>query len=223
MCFFLSLLKDGKESPEPGVVFDHYRARREAEEALDNYYKWRNALKKEAAMSEELLPCPFCGGEAEIHEEHIYMEGRVYRTRCSVCYVQTDYYAGPTAPELISDWNRRVWVSPETHEAATESLAWHRYELGLAEERLGQATVRAIENAKLRKLNAEIVSEAEAVASQIWRLCHALTDHLTGDREMSVSDVLAYTDDRKFVGHLRALGAMLNKDVERYHKGDGHE
>lgn len=59
----------------------------------------------------ELKPCPFCGGEAEIHEERL--EGYTIffvsceNNKCSVI-VETMHRAGYTKAQAIEEWNRRA-------------------------------------------------------------------------------------------------------------------
>ena len=56
---------------------------------------------------EELLRCPFCGGEAEI-EQHTFMGySHTYGVTCLNCRGQTrQFYA--TEQEAIDAWNRRT-------------------------------------------------------------------------------------------------------------------
>ena len=108
-------------------------------------------------MSDDLLPCPFCGGEAEVHEEQIHMEGSKYRTRCTVCYVQTDYYDGPATPQLVSDWNRRVWIDPEAYQAVKDQRNDLHYRLGaLTEETMRTRAEMEQNNAQLRAILAQM-------------------------------------------------------------------
>lgn len=79
-------------------------------------------------MSEELLPCPFCGGEAEILEaivEFIYKEIGIYAI-CKKCRASTQYYK--TKEEALTAWNRRAdgWipVSERLPEEYTMVLVW---------------------------------------------------------------------------------------------------
>lgn len=58
-------------------------------------------------MSDEttLLPCPFCGGEAECHQWWSATISGKYATVCTKCNCGTDYYA--TEAEAIAAWNQR--------------------------------------------------------------------------------------------------------------------
>lgn len=87
-------------------------------------------------MSEELKPCPFCGGEAELDTSQAYRalsggtlgsRAAVYCARCGAdmgfCYEDA-----PGTPredivnQVVDDWNRRV-PSPDMREDA-ERLDW---------------------------------------------------------------------------------------------------
>lgn len=52
-------------------------------------------------MSMELLPCPFCGGEAELYVNDARNDCCV---ACNICSVVTDIYS---REEAIANWNRR--------------------------------------------------------------------------------------------------------------------
>ena len=58
-------------------------------------------------MSEELKPCPFCGGEAVICETNGLHGAYVF---CKTCYSSTDGYQGINTrrKKAIEAWNRRV-------------------------------------------------------------------------------------------------------------------
>lgn len=55
-------------------------------------------------MSEELLPCPFCGGEAVLH--HYYYKECAYWVQCDACRVSTLAYLDKEY--VIRAWNTRV-------------------------------------------------------------------------------------------------------------------
>ena len=67
-------------------------------------------------MPNELKPCPFCGGEAEIKEGWTYGDPPHYYLMCKECGVRGGttnlYLDGNTAEECIEicarKWNRRV-------------------------------------------------------------------------------------------------------------------
>jgi Lar family restriction alleviation protein len=65
-----------------------------------NEFEW---LELEA--KEELLPCPFCGGEARIIDLED-PEYKYYQIRCSKCMCKTESHLG--MEETIAVWNRRV-------------------------------------------------------------------------------------------------------------------
>lgn len=50
-------------------------------------------------MSDELKPCPMCGGAADVHEMEDYF---MAACECGVCY------EGPTAADCVTAWNRRT-------------------------------------------------------------------------------------------------------------------
>lgn len=52
-------------------------------------------------MSNELKPCPFCGGKAELR---CFMN--FYWVKCIKCEVSTD--AKPSLEKTIKAWNRRT-------------------------------------------------------------------------------------------------------------------
>lgn len=63
----------------------------------------------------ELKPCPFCGGEAETHEEHTdnggvemyYREYHNYTVQCKECGANiTNCWGG--MEQVIKQWNERV-------------------------------------------------------------------------------------------------------------------
>lgn len=65
--------------------------------------------------TEKLLPCPFCGGEAETHEEHTdnggvevyYREYHYYSVRCKKRGADvTNCWGG--IEQVIKQWNKRV-------------------------------------------------------------------------------------------------------------------
>lgn len=56
---------------------------------------------------EDLKPCPFCDGEAEVNYVDLggYEDG--YEVRCPDCGCGTDYFY--TKQEAIEAWNRRAY------------------------------------------------------------------------------------------------------------------
>lgn len=78
-------------------------------------------MRENTPAPADLLPCPFCGGEAEM--DH-YQPFRHYRTGapldqvaiyCTVCNAQVSHYPGDlslsreeTAEIVVAEWNRRA-------------------------------------------------------------------------------------------------------------------
>lgn len=60
-------------------------------------------------MSEELKPCPFCGGEAHIKEVVSACE-KLYTVGCpdSECMGYETWLLKPTVDEAVAAWNRRA-------------------------------------------------------------------------------------------------------------------
>lgn len=60
-------------------------------------------------MTTELKPCPFCGGEAEIHPSSdwdVKFTGATYFAWCDKCETRGDYY--DTEAEAVEAWNNRA-------------------------------------------------------------------------------------------------------------------
>jgi hypothetical protein len=64
-------------------------------------------------MTEQLKPCPFCGGTAHVYtsQHHIFLDSIGCANEGCGMQPSTDYLPGPMA---IAAWNRRTEV-PETH------------------------------------------------------------------------------------------------------------
>lgn len=82
------------------------------EENPDGTISFRKKTEEEIA-SEELLPCPFCGGEAYIKEESDAFSGIYNVARCKECGVEVSVYVNMTKTfewnrqRVIEKWNRR--------------------------------------------------------------------------------------------------------------------
>jgi Lar family restriction alleviation protein len=87
-------------------------------------------------MTDELLPCPFCGQSQAAVNEKQFLAGITYLVICHWCGAETNSdFDRPTA---ISTWNRRAdgWISvderlPELHQEVlvleadgTMAVAW---------------------------------------------------------------------------------------------------
>jgi len=88
-------------------------------------------------MTEKLLPCPFCGGEASVHRcEHAFYDAKI---RCAGCQAEGPIFdvddgeaneAGRNEAEAIAAWNRRT-PAPEKEASCIESaLVKHLRSLG---------------------------------------------------------------------------------------------
>ena len=62
--------------------------------------------RKEKAMTEKLLPCPFCGGEASVWDKSRYD----ICVRCDSCDAQVEWQT--TKEKAIAAWNRRSDAVP---------------------------------------------------------------------------------------------------------------
>ena len=54
----------------------------------------------------ELDPCPFCGGEAELHYSDLFKGQIYYWIGCTECGIEQGYSCN-TAEEAIELWNTR--------------------------------------------------------------------------------------------------------------------
>lgn len=71
--------------------------------------------KNEVNNIVNLLPCPFCCGEAEVHEEHTdnggvevyYREYHYYAVKCKECGASVCNRWGGME-QVIKQWNKRV-------------------------------------------------------------------------------------------------------------------
>lgn len=65
-------------------------------------------------VADKLLPCPFCGSDAELRYHPSAMRdpsSRTWEVGCSMCSARvgnTIYAIGMTRDEAIAAWNRRV-------------------------------------------------------------------------------------------------------------------
>jgi Lar family restriction alleviation protein len=71
-------------------------------------------------MSEELKPCPFCGGEAGVGPLHTTGGFRPFHVSCYVCGVE--YQHAETEAAAIAAWNRRTPTVPDDRSEAHRLL-----------------------------------------------------------------------------------------------------
>jgi len=57
-------------------------------------------------MEAKLIPCPFCGGEAQIEKTVPHLNPTQYFGHCLTCRIESDLY--DTEEEAIKAWNKRV-------------------------------------------------------------------------------------------------------------------
>lgn len=72
-----------------------------------------NNRVQDSEAREQLRPCPFCGGEANIYQMHFC--GTTYTCECSDCGIETKPM--DTEAEAIEAWNRRA-------EPERKSMVW---------------------------------------------------------------------------------------------------
>ena len=77
---------------------DEVEEQREREEAAGPA-EIRNA-------SEQLIPCPFCGGKAHALGHYFYMGPMVYGVACNKCKTVLAYFN--TLGEAVATWNKRM-------------------------------------------------------------------------------------------------------------------
>ena len=56
---------------------------------------------------DEIKPCPFCGGEAEMEQYQTYSYETVHRMFCPSCKMSVRCGDGTIKQELIEAWNTR--------------------------------------------------------------------------------------------------------------------
>jgi hypothetical protein len=90
-------------------------------------------------QGEELLPCPFCGGE--VTEGHSFRDGRIYWY--IVCVTGTCYVGGqhPDYAELAAWWNRRSAPAPSDVRELADALHDLEGQLPCSDETCGCAAI----------------------------------------------------------------------------------
>ena len=66
----------------------------------------------------ELRPCPFCGGEAEIVEVTRHIENNKIVAKCQVCGASTKTFGDKAVERCIGAWNLRKGSADETDRKA---------------------------------------------------------------------------------------------------------
>lgn len=123
----------------------------------------------------ELLPCPFCGGEAEISthmDESIWSHETVPYTKvaCRECEIGTEYRCQGWEPTALEEWNRRATPAPVA--APSEPRQWRCFHcdeifttVDAATDHFGPAIYSdpacAIDAHRLRELEAELTRHRE--------------------------------------------------------------
>lgn len=135
-------------------------------------------------MSEELKPCPFCGGEAEY--EGLYC----YCTRCG-CRMEDD----PDEAEAIAAWNRRASPTPPTTEGRENGhLLWRlrhndtaKHLCGLAADEIERLSA-LLSSPRVEDVRREALEEAARVAEKLAAELARLKG--SGDRRVQIGSHL---------------------------------
>lgn len=91
------------------MIDKEYRAEQIAKEAAKRLDEVRAGSSKS-----ELLPCPFCGGEAEILTAESMNGGYLFGIMCNDCRSRGDVY--DTEAEAVAAWNTRAELGSGTCE-----------------------------------------------------------------------------------------------------------
>lgn len=122
--------------------------------------------------TDTLLPCPFCGGDARLHDNK--------QELCVLCYGCEMEVFGNTADECVAAWNRRTPPTPATEEreavaralciAGEEDDFNYKGYLELADAALSTlAPIRAAEIlAAEARGYAKAIEDAANEATQLW-------------------------------------------------------
>lgn len=78
-------------------------------ESAELIIKYKFGTRKIIIIHEKILPCPFCGSEAELIE-HESDDGRssYFMVRCKGGKMHQLDYCGDTPEDTINEWNERV-------------------------------------------------------------------------------------------------------------------
>lgn len=79
-------------------------------------------------MGEQLKPCPFCGGEAELCSTRLSEDCMGAYVACTSCHTQTDMMEDAYAPfeDAVSAWNRRT-LNPALQQVVEALEPFARY------------------------------------------------------------------------------------------------
>lgn len=133
-------------------------------------------------MSETLLPCPFCGAQAE--HIHVYPGEAVVR-----CVESCVGFTAETAQEAVAKWNRRnpPMLAPTTQSAA----AWKEgYEYGLSIGRKDPATQEAVYMRGYKGAQAVSQMLLEAARDALYASAKLFPDEMTDWRLKMVQKTL---------------------------------
>ena len=99
-------------------------------------------------MSEKLLPCPFCGGEAKV-QINTEMGGSQYQVLCTECPVTVGRYWYWNKKDAIKAWNTRKPMEQivEKLDEALEILAQLAEQYKYSKSKYDQGKKFAYENA----------------------------------------------------------------------------
>ena len=114
----------------------------------------------------ELLPCPFCGGEAEMLTAESMHGGNLYGVMCNCCAGRTDVF--DTEAEAIAAWNARAERGTLTAEQVRETVEKHWHDLS-ADYDMPEATALPEYSYDWQAIADELNARAERTCEEIVR------------------------------------------------------